>query len=105
MIPFTQFMMPDGRQVENTIERPAEIEEKAKALINAGYRFEIEVLNTGEISMECCLGHASLASEICVNGPAVPLATDKMINEAYCAWVKLGRTPADDYWEQISNSI
>ena len=50
-IPFTQYLRPRGKQVEVFIERPAEIYQKAQAIINRGYRFEIEVLLTGQVSM------------------------------------------------------
>lgn len=81
-IPFTQFLMPDGRQTQVTINRPDAIATLARGLIDQGCRFEIEMLQTGEISMECLRGKRILASELCPNGPPVPLAVDKMIQEA-----------------------
>jgi len=92
-VPFTQFLMPNGRQTQVTIERPDEICEQAHKLVEAGWRLEIEVLATGTISMTVerdidtdedeivCSAH-----EICNNGPAVPDAVDKLITEA-TAWV------------------
>lgn len=58
----------------------------AKALIEKGWRFEIEMLMTGDISMEV-IKHTPrkdhvIAGEICVNGPPVPIAVDKMIQDA-----------------------
>jgi hypothetical protein len=88
MIPFTQFLMPDGRKTTVTIERPREIEEFAKAIMRRGYRFEIEMLSTGEVSMEIVRDVPDpdvddlLANEICPNGPPVPEHVDKMIREA-----------------------
>lgn len=86
-IPFTQFLMPDGRQQPVTIDRPEEIEAKARELIKLGYRFEIEMLTTGEISIECCTpdGEESLAQEICPNGPPVCDAVDNVVNDAHNA--------------------
>ncbi len=97
-VPFTQFLMPDGRRTQVTIERPDEICEQAQKLLEAGWRLEIEMLATSAISMTVerdvdgdddeivCSAH-----EICNNGPAVPIAVDKLITEA-TAWVD-GQAP------------
>lgn len=83
-IRFTQFLRPDGRQRPMDIDRPAPIEQMAAELARNGYGFEIEILLTEEISMEVCDGDDdSLACEICVNGPAVPAAVDRMITAAH----------------------
>ena len=50
MIPFTQYLRPDGRKVSLEIEAPAEVEAMAKRLMDHGWRFECEVLTTGECS-------------------------------------------------------
>lgn len=106
-IPFTQYLMPDGRTRPMTIDRPAEIERKARDLIEAGYRFEIEVLMTEEISMEIVKDvpdpdiNDSLGIEVCFNGPSqetskgtrlgVPEALDKLVT---AAWAQLNPQPA-----------
>lgn len=93
-IPFTQYLRPDGGRQQITIERPKEIEELAQRLIVCGYRFEIEMLTTGEVSIEVvrdipdpdCTD--SLALEICQNGPGtekalgVPETVDRLITRA-----------------------
>lgn len=86
-IPFTQFLMPDGRQRPMIIDRPDDIGEKAKQLIDSGCRLEIEMLQTGKISMTVERDRSDgeidlLAQEICSNGPPVPIAVDKLISEA-----------------------
>lgn len=93
-IPFTQYFRPDGRKQQITIDRPVEIEELARRLIVCGYRFEIEVLTTGEVSMEVVRDipdpdcNDRLALEICYNGPStpgrpgVPDTVDEMITRA-----------------------
>lgn len=90
-IPFTQYLMPYGLKRAIMIDRSPEIESLAKKIIEAGYRFEIEMLQTGEVSMEIvkdipdpepddCLGGI-----VCVNGPSangilgVPESVDKLI--------------------------
>jgi hypothetical protein len=92
-IPFTQFMMPSGRRVPVSIVRPAAVLEQAAALIAQGCRFEIEMLRTGEISMEIVRGESKvLAGEIVHNGLPVPIAVDKMIQDATSYFAKLKRT-------------
>lgn len=82
MIPFTQFLMPDGRRSAVHIERPAPIEEKAQAIIAAGYRFECEML-TDFLTISLTIADPEhgedLAIQLCANGPAVPAAVDRLI--------------------------
>lgn len=82
-IEFTQFLLPHGRQVPTTIERPYPIADMAAELVAAGRRLEIEMLRTGEISMAVEYGDHTLAIEIVPNGPEVLMAVDKMICEAH----------------------
>lgn len=83
-IPFTQFLKPDGRKRSVEIDRPAKIEDMATKLYLAGYRFEIEVLQTDEINMETLDSQGELVcGEICANGPPVEQAVDRMITNAY----------------------
>ena len=87
-IPFTQYLLPDGRKRSVRINRPDEIATKAQRLIDIGCRLEIEMLRTGEISMSVerePVGDDDdgvLAMEVCNNGPEVPARVDKMISEA-----------------------
>lgn len=69
------------------IDRPDDIGEKAKRLLDSGCRLEIEMLQTGEISMAVERDQEDgeidlLAQKICSNGPALPAAVDELINEA-----------------------
>jgi len=85
MIPFTQFMMPDGRREAVTIERTPEIELMAHRIIAAGYAFEIEMLSDYKsISMEIINKRERvLAADICENGPQVPPMIDRLVTEAF----------------------
>lgn len=87
-IPFTQFIRPSGRPQPVTVDRPAEIEAMAQELIEAGYRFEIEVLTTGHINMDCVRPGADepLAGELSRNGPEVLEAVDRMVTAAHTTW-------------------
>lgn len=81
-IPFTQYLLPDGRRTILCIEKYGEIAQKAQEIINKGLRFEAEVLTTGEISLTITDDkEGDLAIEICRNGPQVPKAVDKLIKE------------------------
>lgn len=90
-IEFTQFLLPNGEQDKINITRPKEIEDMATELKDAGHRFEIEMLTdystismTIEIDM---LGEdITRAHELVANGPGVPIAIDKLINQAYKEW-------------------
>lgn len=98
MIPFTQYMRPHGRREPVEIAMPEELERLARALLNVGAIFEVEVLQTSHVSLECICGRDEdrdpivLAHELCANGPAVPVAVDKLVRDAYAA--KFGGLPA-----------
>lgn len=83
-VPFTQYLMPDGRKRDTSIAMPIDLKPMVDKILNAGYRFEIEMLTTGEISMEVAdpVTEDSLAMEICKNGPEVPISTESLIKEA-----------------------
>jgi len=89
-IPFTQYLRPNGRTTSVSIQRPDDVTTKAFALIGAGYRFEIEELVTGHVSMTVeypdhheLSGEAPLVHHLCMNGPDVPETVDTLITEAY----------------------
>ena len=82
-IEFTQFLMPDGRQATNTIQRPDPIADKAAELVSAGCRLEIEMLTTGQISMSVEHGDDTWAIEITPNDSKVVAGVDKIICDAY----------------------
>lgn len=86
-IPFTQYVLPHGRKREETIERPAEIEALAQKFIDAGGRYECEVLTTGEVSFTAVFcdedgDEQDVEIEICANGPAVRDAVDAIVRKS-----------------------
>ena len=89
-IPFTQYLLPDGRKKEIEIERPKDIYKKAMSIIEAGYWFEIEVLSTGHINMTISDDEDDYDMEIAINALGVSLAVDKMINHFYNSMKKGG---------------
>ena len=82
-IPYTQFMLPDGRRVPKTMDRPEPIENRAQDIIEEGFEFQMEILTTGEVSMTIFdpYKETDVAIQICDNGPAVPACLDMMIQE------------------------
>ena len=78
-IPFTQYLLPNGRRVKVSIARPKEIYDKAMDIIKAGYRLEVERLSTGNISMTISDNDGDYDIEVIENCPEVPIAADRMI--------------------------
>ena len=80
-IPFMQYLRPDGRKRPTSIDRPDDIATKAIRIIAAGYRFEIEELTTGDVSMTIFDPDKGIdvAIEVCPNGLAVTASVDKLI--------------------------
>lgn len=85
-IPFTQFLLPNGRRRQVQFQTESkEVADTALQLIEQGVSFEIEILRTGEISMETIYEDEPVANDLCSNGPAVVEAVEKLVrrtNEA-----------------------
>lgn len=101
-IVFTQFLRPNGRQVDvNNDKQSPETEKQYNELKEAGYRFEIEELTTGLIFMTCDPpGDPDTAegynegwdilstNQLCKNGPEVIKATEQLIGDAHERYTK-----------------
>ena len=88
-IPFTQYLRPHGVprvQIFESKDLDQEIEDKANELIKAGFRFESEILTTGEVSMECLKFDQCLSGELCENGPPVIQAVKRLVEHAHKEW-------------------
>lgn len=87
MIPFTQYLRPDGRKKETGIERPEEVEALAHSFIEAGGKFEAEVLSDGQVSLTACQEidgeWQDVAIEICANGPGLPETVDRLVHSLH----------------------
>lgn len=84
---FTQYLRPDGRKKEVSIDCGPEIESKAEQVLDFGGEFEVEVLNTGAVSLTIEYDddegeRVSLAHEVCENGPTVPIAVVRLVETA-----------------------
>lgn len=82
VIPFTQYLLPNGRSKDVYIERDEAVCRKADEIIQAGHRFEIEVLTTGHVSATIHNIEDEEDVDIIVvkNGPGVGTAIDEMVN-------------------------
>ena len=84
-IPFTQYMKPDGRKVPVEFDVEDEAASKAMAIIEHGWRFEVEELTTMEASLTVFdpEEEINVAIRVVQNGPPVVEAVDDIINEAF----------------------
>jgi hypothetical protein len=86
LIPFTQYLRPDGRKRYVDIDMPAPIEHLALQFIEAGGRYEIEELRTGEVSLTAVFNvddeDRDIAREICSNGPPVVHAVALIVRKS-----------------------
>jgi hypothetical protein len=83
LVPFTQYLRPNGRKASVGIERPDDIADKADEIIAKGFRFECEELTTGHVSFTVADDDGDVGIEICWNGVDVPTAVDKLINRVH----------------------
>lgn len=87
-IPFTQYLMPDGCKRGISIEMPSEVEVKAQKILEAGYRFECEMLSDYKsVSFTITAPYGDegspidIAYKLAPNGPEVPKAVEALIME------------------------
>lgn len=78
-IAFTQYLRPNGRRTEVTIDRPDDIASLAQKIVERGFRFECEELTTGHASLTIAGPDDDEDIEVVKNGPEVPIAVDRMI--------------------------
>jgi hypothetical protein len=95
MIPFTQYLRPDGERRPVEVERPSEIEQLAEQFIAAGGCYECEELTTGHASLtavhpDCETGDCAI--EVVMNGPAVPAAVDRVVRRSV-EWLAETKNP------------
>lgn len=87
-IPFKQYLRPDGRTRDESIERPAEVETLARQLLEQGVVFECEHLQGDMVALYARDRHdedAEFAMELVDNGPEVPVAVDRLVRDAATA--------------------
>jgi hypothetical protein len=83
MIPFTQYLRPNGTKRATGIEASPELSAKAQAIIDAGFRFECEVLSNGYVHLTISNDQDDHARIICQNGPQVPQAVNRLVTNFF----------------------
>lgn len=84
-VPFTQYLLPDGRRQPVEIQVDDETAAKAQQMLDADLRFECEVLRNGVVSFTIVGYHPPIEEEgdidmkLVPNGPKVPGAVKEMI--------------------------
>ncbi len=90
-IPFTQYLLPHGRQRPTAIDRPDDIAQQAMALIEQGYCFECEMLRDMKTISLTVASPDNDVGDITIvlsdNGPDIGPAVDKLVAQAV-QWVK-----------------
>jgi hypothetical protein len=81
-IPFTQYLLPNGRKRDAEINRPAEVEEIAQRFIASGGRYECEVLRTGHVSLTAVKNDDDVEIVVCANGPGVGEKVDELVRKS-----------------------
>lgn len=84
-IKFTQYLRPHGRAVEQYIAVDDELADMADRIIAHGFAFSMELLTTGQVALYIDALYprpeVTVVTEICPNGPEVPIRIRKMISE------------------------
>ncbi len=84
-VPFTQYLRPNGRKREISIDLPEEVEALARRFIEGGGWFEVEELTTGHVSLTACAivdnEPQDIAIRVVPNGPGVAEAVEAIIRE------------------------
>lgn len=79
-IPFTQYLLPDGRPVPVSIDRPQEVADLAQQIMARGYRFECEMLSDYRtVSLTITNDGGDADGVVCFNGAPVPEKIDAMV--------------------------
>lgn len=86
-IPFTQYLIPDGRKRAQWIDRSAEVEVLAQSFIAAGGWYECEMLfDYVTVSLRACMNidnqSHDIGYEIVENGPPVLDAVDRLVRKS-----------------------
>jgi hypothetical protein len=87
-IPFTQFLLPDGRRREVTFDCDSKYDKKVQSILDSGATFECEILGMGNVSLTVEFEnpngeHVTLAHELSENSPEIVGKTETLIINAY----------------------
>jgi hypothetical protein len=86
-IPFKQFLRPNARIADVTIDMPEHVALMAQVFIAEGGAFTTEMIGPGEVSLCAEFEHEGELQDIaCIispNGPPITEAVEKLVQEAY----------------------
>ena len=87
MVEFTQYLRPDGRRRSESIDRPPKIEQLANKFMEAGGRYECEVLTDNiTVSLTAVFmvngEEQDIVIKLCPNGPNIPDKVDQLVQES-----------------------
>jgi len=82
VIPFTQYLRPDGRKRRIEMTVVGGVAEAADRILRHGWVFEVEELTTGDASLTVSDGEEDVATEVVPNGPEVPVAIERLVMAA-----------------------
>jgi hypothetical protein len=85
---FTRYELPDGRKSDEIIDVSPATERLAAQLMQKGFRFEVELLRTGEVHLDCCNNERQLWNIVRPNGPGMRLAVEELVEKSYLELVR-----------------
>jgi len=90
LIPFIQYLRPNGHKTNISIKVDQITGDMAKKLINVGARFEVEELSTGMVSLEVINTNVDeddlmfcLSGQLVPNGPGMKKAVVELVKQAH----------------------
>lgn len=104
-IPFTQYIPPYGRTMDTKTVcnlYTDEVLNKAQAFIDAGFRFEVEILTTGMVSMTISDDDGDYVNVLSRNGEEIPKAVMQLINRHTVEEIEEFRDDAHDFAEDVA---
>ncbi len=78
-IEFIQYLRPDGRKTLAYTEIPDKHQDRVTAIRKAGYRFEMELLKTNDVSLTISDDEDDWVCIVVPNGPLVLPAIEELI--------------------------
>jgi hypothetical protein len=85
-IEFTQYLLPDGRKVSNPFLTTKEVAKMGADIIEAGYRFEVEILSFGAISATIVGKLPDSEEENDISG--IVIANNPEVGQKLDKWIK-----------------
>ncbi len=78
----TQYLRPNGKK--RAVQAPVtqEIARLGELVIERGFRFDCEELQTGHVSIDCCNDEDQITIEVCPNDESVHVAMENVVRDA-----------------------